>query len=165
MESAEYDAAIAATDCMLLPYRLAVAARWAVHVPEMLVLYRVHDGGISQHNVERSIRDRARLWAVLEAHARARDDLGWATRRSFRQKKYAVACEVRPSDAREALALEHDADALDRAALRLRQDVHWFWSRLRVRLLGNPYPPPMAAEPLTGGQVQAIARLGCRLAG
>nr|WP_246447735.1 glycosyltransferase family A protein [Novosphingobium flavum] len=146
-----------------LLYRLTRAARAPTHVPGMLVLYRVHEGGISQHNVERAVRDRANLWAVLQQHADQRADLDGAVRAQFRRKKYEVACEVREYDPAAAETLAADVGTFDRGTSRSRLLARKFRSRLRHRLLRDPYPPPMASGPLRPEQEQAIRELGYAL--
>lgn len=146
-----------------LLYRLALAARAPAHVPEMLVLYRVHEGGVSQHNVERAVRDRANLWAILQQHADRRADLDRATRRYFQRKKYEVAREVEAYDPVAAAALAADVGAFDRRTTPGRLLARTIRSRLRHRLLRDPYPAPMAAGPLRPDQEQAIHQLGYAL--
>ena len=145
-------------------YRVARHAKTASHVPDALLIYRLHpENQVSAQDPPKLLIDRANLWLVLSEHLAARHDLDEATRRAFRRKKAQVARAVRPIDPDLAEKLGADLGALDRLTVRPRELAHRIGARLRVELLHDPYPPVFATGPVTSGQRALIERMGYSL--
>ena len=147
-----------------LLYRILRAARMPVHTPEAILLYRVHpENQVSEQNLAQRLIDRANLWAVMQDHLLARDDVGASARRRFRRKKFDVAYEVRAYDRARADALCGDVGALDRGLRPVRHFARRVRGKLKMLATGNPYAPAFAAAPLRPGQREEIRRLGYAL--
>ena len=145
-------------------YRVARQAKAARHVPEALLIYRLHpENQVSAQDPPKLLVDRANLWLVLAEHLAARRDLDEATRRAFRRKKAQVARAVQPIDPELAEKLGTDLNAFDRVAVRPRELAHRVAARLRVALLHDPYPPVFAAGLVTSQQRALIEKMGYTL--
>ena len=145
-------------------YRVARQVKVASHVPEALLMYRLHpENQVSAQDPPKLLVDRANLWLVLSEHLAARHDLDEATRRAFRRKKAQVARAVQPIDPELAEKLGTDLSALDRLTVRPWELAHRIGARLRVELLHDPYPPVFATGPVTSGQRALIEKMGYSL--
>ena len=145
-------------------YRLAAVARSIVHVPEPIVLYRVHpENQVSEQNLAKRLIDRAHLWSIMQGHLDARCDIGWRDRRVSRMKGYFVGLEVLAHDPDKATRLMRGARWHDRLGYQLSH----FRNRVRARLgrgaSDGPVPTSMSAAPLREGQRALIADLGYTL--
>ena len=153
-----------------LLYRLTAAARNIVHVPEILILYRVHpEDQVSEQNHSRRLVDRAHLWLTLREHLAERSDIGWRERRTFRVKSLFVALEAMAHDPAKAIQLMRDTRWHDR----LSYGLNHLRNRVRVRsgrsapadrnaLLQSPAPLRIDQRALVGELGYTFANGGCR---
>lgn len=147
-----------------LLYRIACLARAPVHVPDGLVLYRVHpENQISHQNFTARLCDSARLCTVFERNLEGRDDLGAAIKRRFRQKKSDIAAELAEFAPTAEPQFLSDASWLDQQTRPLRQFARRLSAKLSDLREGHRYTAPYAAAPLRVSQREQIARMGYTL--
>ncbi len=147
-----------------LMYRLLHGGTTARHVPETLVLYRVHpENQLSERGFEQTTRGLAELWAVLRQHADARCDLGPAARRAFRRKLLDVSRDLEKVDRDAAAAFAAQASFLDRAIRPFNWAAAKGREKLRSWTIGNRYAAALSPGPLRDDQRVLVAELGYAL--
>jgi hypothetical protein len=149
-----------------LLYRVLHGGTVARHVPETLLLYRVHpENQLSERGFAGTTRGLAALWTVLEQHADARADLDRATRRKFRRKLFDISYDMRKFDPAGAEALTTHGSLHDRSMRPLYRIVTKGRARLRGMIAGTRYGPTLSPGSLRDSQRALIAELGYALSG
>ncbi len=142
-----------------LLFRILAAGARPVHVPEAMVLYRLHGGGqisLGGMPAERRARDWARFAAIVGHALDTMADLPAADRRAWRRIEWGAAQGLRQ------LGLTVDEPGLprpgaaDRAALAGAGVIE----RIDRRWRGHGWPTAYQADPPTAYQREALATLG-----
>ncbi|MFM5908195.1 MAG: glycosyltransferase family A protein [Novosphingobium sp.] len=148
-----------------LLYRILRLARTPTHLPDSLVLYRVHpENQVSERNYAARLVDRMHLLSILECHLHERSDLPASAWRRFRQLKLQTSKAYAPFDAQAAADFAGDVGLGDRLALPVNELVRRVERKWRFLREQHREVPAYQAQPLTARQRSQIAAMGYRLA-